>query len=164
MGYPPHSTQRPGNMANLEILSRSLKRAAACGEDATPTPLPATAVPATTTAPAPTAPPAPRGSPLASLTFNDVDYVYGSSAELPSDEGTVFVIDGIEINLDDLKMIGTTYEGNAPGISEGLQVYRSKVTGDANAVYTFEPAQSMVNPEDGQIFEFPAVWIRWTTR
>ena len=155
--------------------------AAACGEDATPTPQPATAVPAPTvepSAPAPTAvpsaplptpvlppgsppPPALSGSPGSSLTFDGVGYVHSGYAELPSGEGTVFVIDGSEIDLDDLEMVGTTYEGNTPGISEGLQVYRSTVTGDANAVYTFTPGQSIVNPEDGQIFEFAAVWTRW---
>ena len=109
-------------------------------------------------------PPALSGSPLPSLTFDGVGYVHSGYAELPSGEGAVFVIDGIEINLDDLEMVGTTYEGNTPGISEGLQVYRSTVTGDANAVYTFTPGQSIVNPEDGQIFEFPAAWTRWTAR
>ena len=109
-------------------------------------------------------PPALTGSPLPSLTFDGVGYVHSGYAELPSGEGTVFVIDGSEINLDDLEMVGTTYEGNTPGISEGLQIYRSTGTGDANAVYTFTPGETHVNPEDGQIFEFPAVWTRWTAR
>ena len=146
--------------------------AVACGEDATPTPQPATAVPAPTAVPSapsltpdPThgspPPPAPNGSPGPSLTFDGVDYVHSGYAELPSGEGTVFVIDGSEIDLHDLEMVGTTYEGNTPGISEGLQVYRSTVTGDANAVYTFTPEETHVNPEDGQIFEFAAVWTRW---
>jgi len=109
-------------------------------------------------------PPALSGSPLPSLTFDGVDYVHSGNTELPSGEDTVFVIDGIEIDLGDFEMVGTTYEGNTPGISVGLQVYRSTVTGDANAVYTFRPGQSIVNPEDGQIFEFPAAWTRWTAR
>ena len=160
--------------------------AAACGEDTTPTPPPATAVPTPTavpTAPLPTpvpphgsslvartpgpthgSPLAPvaTGSPLAFLTFDGVDYVHSFSAELSLGEGADFVIDGIEINLDDLEMVGTTYEGKTSGISEGLEVYRSAVTGDENAVYTFTPGETHVNPEDGLVIEWQAVWTRWT--
>ena len=171
-------------LVTVIVMVALLVIAVACGEDATPTPQPATVVPAPTavpSAPAPTAvpsapaptpdpthgsppPPALSGSPGPSLTFDGVDYVHNYSAELPSDEGAVFVIDGIEIDLDDLEMVGTTYEGNTPGISGGLQVYRSTVTGDANAVYTFTLGETHVNHEDGQIFEFAAVWTRWTAR
>ena len=157
--------RKPRTVVGILLIVALLVIAAACGEDATPTPLPATAVPARTvvpSAPAPTAAPALRGSPLPSLTFDGVDYFHSGSAELPSGEGAVFVFNGTEISMDDLEMVGTTYEGNSPGISEGLQVYRPTVTGDANAVYTFTPGETHVNPEDGQIFEFPASWTRWT--
>ena len=205
-------------VVTIIVMVSLLVIAAACGEDATPTPPPTTAVPAPTalqlqpllrqavpsvpviaavpSAPSPTPDPphgsslvtptpdpphgsslvtptpdpthgsplAPvaTGSPKAFLTFDGVDYVHSGYAELPSGEGTVFVIDGIEIDLDDLEMVGTTYEGHTSGISEGLQVYRSAVTGDENAVYTFTPGETHVNPEDGLVIEWAAVWTRWT--
>ena len=108
-------------------------------------------------------PPASSGSPEPSLKFDDVNYVHSGSAERPSGEGTVFVIDGIEINLDVLEMVGTTYEGNAAGIHDGLVVYRLK-DGGTNDVYTFRPGEDHLNPEDGQIFKGRDVWIRWTAR
>ena len=181
-------------VVTIIVMVSLLVIAAACGEDTTPTPPPASAVPTPTalqlrlllpqavpsvpviaavpSAPSPTPDPtqgsplAPvaTGSPLAYLTFDGVDYVHSGYAELPSGEGTVFVIDGIEINLDDLEMVGTTYEGNTSGISEGLEVYRSAVTGDENAVYTFTPGETHVNPEDGLVIELQASWTRWTAR
>lgn len=105
----------------------------------------------------------PTGSPLPSLAFEGVDYVPSDYAELPSGEGTVFVIDGIEINLDVLEMVGTTHEGNTPGIQEGLVVYRLKDDG-TNDVYTFNSGEDHLNPEDGQIFKGQDVWTRWTAR
>ncbi len=108
-------------------------------------------------------PPASSGSPEPSLKFDDVNYVHSGSAGRPSGEGTVFVIDGIEINLDVLEMVGTTYEGNAAGIHDGLVVYRLKDSG-TNDVYTFRPGEDHLNPEDGQIFKGRDVWIRWTAR
>ena len=103
------------------------------------------------------------GSPLPSLKFGDVNYVYSGSAELPSGEGADFVIDGTEISMDDLERVGTTNEGNTPGIQEGLVVYRLKDDG-TNDVYTFTPGEDHLNPEDGQIFKGQDVWTRWTTR
>ena len=102
------------------------------------------------------------GSPLPSLKFGDVNYVYSGSAELPSGEGADFVIDGTEISMDDLERVGTTNEGNTPGIQEGLVVYRLKDDG-TNDVYTFNPGEDHLNPEDGQIFKGQDVWTRWTT-
>ncbi len=108
-------------------------------------------------------PPLLTGSPEPRLTFDGVDYVHSAAAELPSGEGTVFVIDGIEITLDNLKMVGATKQGNAPGTREGLVVYRLK--GDrTNDVYTFRPGEDHVNLEDGQIFKGQDVWTRWTSR
>ena len=115
------------------------------------------------------APPAPaanptHGSPQPSLKFDGVDYVHSGSAGLPSGESTAFVIGGIEVNVNDLAVVGTTFEGRTGGLKDGLQVYRSSglvVPGTANAVYTFTPGESHVNPEDGQIFEIPATWTRW---
>jgi len=97
------------------------------------------------------------------LKFDDVNYVHSGSAGRPSGEGTVFVIDGIEINLDVLEMVGTTYEGNAAGIQDGVVVYRLK-DGGTNDVYTFRLGEDHLNPEDGQIFKGQDVWTRWTTR
>ncbi len=57
-----------------------------------------------------------------------------------------------QIGLDN-STVGRTLQG-------GLNIYKLK-DGEEGYVYTFEPGQSMVNPEDGQIFEFPAEWIRW---
>ena len=139
--------------------------AAACvdlsssAKDATPTHLQATAVPVPITSPAPTAPPVPSGSPLSTVILDGVEYFDSSAEELPSGEGAVIVIDGFEIDLDDLELVGTS-----TGLPKGVQVYRSKVSGDANAVYTFAPARSILNPEDGRIREFPALLVRWTTR
>ena len=102
----------------------------------------------------------PTGSPLQSLTFDGVDYVHSGYAELPSGEGTVFVIDGTEIGLDVLKMVGTTHEGNTAGIQDGLMVYRLKTVG-TNEVYTFNPGEDQLNPEDGQVFKGRDAWTRW---
>ena len=43
---------------------------------------------------------------------------------------------------------------------QGLNIYILK-DGEEGYVYTFTPGHSMVNPEDGQIFEFPPEWMRW---
>ena len=163
--------------AAISIIAGLLMIAAiACGgSPASPAP---TQTPTGTTGeatPDPTAPPSPTadlthgspqpslstGSPLQSLTFDGVDYVYSGYAEQPSGEGTVFVIDGIEINLDVLEMVGTTHEGRTAGIQDGLMVYRLK-TGGTNEVYTFRPGKDHVNPEDGQIFKGQDSWTRWT--
>ncbi len=104
-----------------------------------------------------------RGSPEPSLKFGAVNYVHSGSAERPSGEGTVFVIDGIEINLDVLEMVGTTHEGNAAGIHDGLVVYRLK-DGWTNDMYTFRPGEDHLNPEDGQIFTGQDSWTRWAGR
>ena len=109
-------------------------------------------------------PPVLSGAPEPSLKFDGVDYVHSGSAGLPSGESTAFVIGGIEVNVNDLAVVGTTFEGRKGGLKDGLQVYRSSglvVPGTANAVYTFTPGESHVNPEDGQIFEIPATWTRW---
>ena len=103
------------------------------------------------------------GSPQPSLKFDGVDYVHGGSAELPPGEGADFVINGTEISVDDLERVGTTNEGNTPGIQEGLVVYRLKDDG-TNDVYTFTPGEDHLNPEDGQIFKGQDVWTRWTLR
>ena len=110
-----------------------------------------------------TSPPASSGSPLPSLKFGDVNYVYSGSAELPLGEGADFVINGTEISIDDLERVGTTNEGNTPGIQEGLVVYHLK-DDRTNDVYTFYPGEDHLNPEDGQIFKGQDVWTRWTTR
>ena len=102
-----------------------------------------------------------HGSPVPSLTFDGVDYVHSGYAERPSGEGTVFVIDGIEINLDVLEIVGTTHEGNMPGIQDGLIVYRLKTAG-TNDVYTFRPGKDHLNPEDGRVFKGRDSWTRWT--
>ena len=113
-------------------------------------------------------PPAASGSPLhgdpaPSLKFGDVKYVHSGYAELPSGEGTVFVIDETEISVDDLERVGTTNDGNTAGIQEGLVVYRLKDDGK-NDVYTFRPGKGHVNPEDGKIFKGQDSWTRWTTQ
>ena len=125
-------------------------------------------------------PPAPSGAPLhgspqPSLKFDDVGYVYSGSTELPSGEGTDFVINGTEINVDDLEVVGNTGIPDglralprcpAPGVclsAESRMVYRLKGAG-TNEVYTFNPGEDHVNPEDGQIFKGQDVWTRWTTQ
>ena len=115
-------------------------------------------------------PPASSGAPLhgdpgPSLKFGDVNYVHSGSADVPSGEGTVWVvIDGTEINVvDDLEVVGTTNERNTAGIQEGLVVYGLKGAG-TNEVYTFRKGEDVVNPEDGQVFKGQDSWTRWTTR
>ena len=116
-------------------------------------------------------PPAPSGSPLAALKFRDVNYVYSGSAELLSGEGAVgegavFVVDGTEINVDDLELVGSTDESNTgyPGATgAGLLIYRLK-DGETNHVYEFRPGKDHVNPEDGQIFKGYDSWTRWTAQ
>ena len=68
------------------------------------------------------APPAPaanptHGSPEPSLKFDGVDYVHSGSAGLPSGESTAFVIGGIEVNVNDLAVVGTTFEGRTGGLN-----------------------------------------------
>ena len=89
-------------------------------------------------------------------------YTFGGYQTVDPGESTIFVIDGIDINVTNLKLVGTTTEGNTHGIDQGLQVYRSNMGGGANAVYTFTLGETYVNPEDGQIFEFAAGWTQWT--
>ncbi len=112
---------------------------AACGTDESPTVQPVGEV---------------AGSPVAIIFFDGVRYTDSSSLRVAPGEPTAFVIDGVDVNVAELEVVGAS-------IAE-LQVYRSTVTGDTTAVYTFTPAQRTVNPEDGQIFESPAQWIRWT--
>ena len=96
-----------------------------------------------------------------SLRFEGVQYVYDGYAELETDETSVFVIDGIEIAVGDLEVVGTTNEGNTPGIQEGLKVYRQRSAG-TKVVFTFTPGEDMVNLEDGQILSSRDAWTRWT--
>ena len=91
-----------------------------------------------------------------------MNYVYSGSAELPPGEGADFVINGTEISMDELERVGTTNGGNTSGIQEGLVVYRLKGDG-TNGVYTFNPGEDHLNPEDGQLFKSQDVWTRWTT-
>ena len=68
------------------------------------------------------APPTPaanptHGSPEPSLKFDGVDYVHSGSAGLPSGESTAFVIGGIEVNVNDLAVVGTTFEGRTGGLN-----------------------------------------------
>ena len=121
---------------------------AACGTDESPTVQPVGQVAA--------------GSPVASLFFDGVRYTDDSSIRVAPGEPTAFVIDGVDVNVAELEVVGTTIKGGPIGSIGGVQVYRSTVTGDANALYTFTPAQRTVNPEDGLIRESPAQWVRWT--
>ena len=119
-------------------------------------------------------PPA-ASSPEPSLKFGDLNYVHGGSTELPTGEGTGFVIHGTEISMDDLEVVGNTSipdeqravpRSPAPGVcstAQSLTVYRLKGAG-TNELYTFRPGKDHVNPEDGQIFKGQDVWTRWTTR
>ena len=102
------------------------------------------------------------GAPPPNLIFEGVGYTFGGYQTVDPGESTIFVIDGIDINVTNLKLVGTTTEGNTHGIDQGLQVYRSNMGGGANAVYTFTLGETHVNPEDGQIFEFAAGWTQWT--
>ncbi len=65
-------------------------------------------------------------------------------------------------DADEQARVGTTNEGNTPGIQEGLLVYQLKDDRTTD-VYTFYASEDAVNPEDGQIFEGQDVWTRWTT-
>ena len=103
------------------------------------------------------------GSPVPSLKFDGVEYVHNGYAELPSGEATAFVVEGTRIEVDDLELVGTTNEGNAAGIQDGLMVYRLRGAG-TNEVYTFSPGRDVVNPEDGQVFKGVDAWTRWTAR
>ena len=108
-----------------------------------------------------TQPPVLSGSPVPSLKFDGVDYVHDGYAELPLGEGTVFVIDGTRVKVDELEVVGTTNEGNTPGIQDGLAVYRLQGA-ESSEVYTLNPGKDVVNPEDGQVFKGRDSWTRWT--
>ena len=105
-------------------------------------------------------PPPQAASPGPSLKFEGVEYVYTGYAE-PADGAQAFFIDGKEVQVDNLEVVGRTTEGNTPGIQDGLQVYRHK-SGGANEVYTFRQGKDHVNPEDGQIFKGRDGWTYWT--
>ena len=76
-----------------------------------------------------TEPPVSGLSPVPTLKFDGVDYVHGGYAEVPSGRGTVFVINGTQIDGDDLEPVGTTHEGNTSGIRDGLTVRAVRWTG-----------------------------------
>ena len=70
-------------------------------------------------------PPVTSGSPLASLRFEGVDYVQSGHAEFPLGEAVAsFTIDGREINIDDLQVVG-----RSEGMVDGLDVYRLEDAG-----------------------------------
>ena len=106
-------------------------------------------------------PPPPAASPQPSLKFEGVEYVYTGHAELSTKEALAFVIDGAEVHISDLEVVGRTTEGNTPGIQDGLQVYRHKGR-ETNEIYTFRQVEDYVNPEDGQIFKGRDGWTYWT--
>ena len=111
----------------------------------------------------------------ANLNENDLELV-GATTEsnllFPTDnELRRFIVDlnhdNPELTLSEIKdrveakfQIGLDNSTVGRVLQEGLNIYKLK-DGKEGYVYTFEPGQSNVNPEDGQIFEFPAVWMRW---
>ena len=99
-----------------------------------------------------TSPIIPGGSPRANLAYEGAVYY---QAPLSED-------DAANLNENDLELVGATTESNllAPSGGKSLDIYPLK-DGEEGYVYTFEPGQSHVNPEDGKIFESPAAWIRW---
>ena len=115
---------------------------------------------AASTRPSHGTPPPQASSPGPSLMFEGVEYVHAGYAE-PADEAQAFFIDGREVYVDNLEVVGRTTEGNTPGIRDGLQVYRDK-GGETNEVYTFRQGKDHVNPEDGQIFKGRDGWTYWT--
>ena len=75
--------------------------------------------------------------------------------------------DNPELTLAEIKdrveakfQIGVDKSAVGRVLQGGLNIYKLK-DGEEGYVYTFTPGQSTVNPEDGQIIEFPAVWMRW---
>ena len=100
-----------------------------------------------------TSPAIPGGAPLVELTYEGAVYYM---AALSTDEAA-------NLNENDLELVGATTESNllAPGSGKSLDIYKLNDR-EEGYVYTLQPGQSHVNPEDGQIFEFPAVWMRWT--
>ena len=112
--------------------------------------------------------PGPSGSPGATI-----PPVHGTPRLNLTYEGAVYYATALsddepaDLNENDLELVGATTESNLllPAGSDirrfiVLNIYKLK-DGEEGYVYTFTPGQSMVNPEDGQIFEFPAVWMRW---
>ena len=112
----------------------------------------------------------------ANLNENDLELV-GTSTEsnllLPAgSEIRRFIVDlnhdNPEITLSEIKdrveakfQIGVDKSVVGRVLQRGLNIYKLK-DGEEGYVYTFEPGPSQVNPEDGQIIEFPAAWQRWT--
>ena len=112
----------------------------------------------------------------ANLNENDLELV-GTSTEsnllLPAgSEIRRFIVDlnhdNPEITLSEIKdrveakfQIGVDKSVVGRVLQGGLNIYKLK-DGEEGYVYTFEPGRSQVNPEDGQIIEFPAAWQRWT--
>ena len=107
------------------------------------------------------------GSPIPTLKFEGVPYAYAEySPVAPNAEHSDLSWPRAQINAEDMEFVGTTINANthwthAQRLQGFLRVYRLKgdETGD---IYTFTPAESWTNPEDGETYSSSAAWTRWT--
>ena len=104
----------------------------------------------------------PSGAPLACIFFEGAEYTSDDVRTVTPGQPTVFVIEGMEIDAADLELVGSLAGAKTRCMDQPWEVYRSNEVVDAEAVYTFTPEYSIVNPEDGHISEISAVWERWT--
>ena len=131
--------------------------AVACENTPAASPGPSEPTPAQDITPESSQPPVTSGSPLASLRFEGVDYVQSGYAEFLLGEVVAsFTIDGTEIAVDDLEVVG-----RSEGMLDGLDVYQIK-DAETNEVYTFSPGKDVRNPEDGRILKVPDTWTQWS--
>ena len=104
----------------------------------------------------------PSGTHLACFIFEEVEYTFDDVRTVTPDQPTAFIVEGIQVDVTNLELVGGTTKAKTRCMDQVSEVYRSNEVADAEAIYTFTSESNRVNPEDGQIFEIPAEWIRWT--
>lgn len=102
------------------------------------------------------------GAPLACIVFEDVEYTFADVRTVNPGQTTTFDVNGTDVGIGDLALVGSTKAGVSRCIDDVSEVYRSNITGDSDSMYTFMPESSTVNPEDGAVLMSPAEWVRWT--
>lgn len=103
----------------------------------------------------------PSGAPLACIIFEEVEYTFEDVRTVTPGEPTVFIVEGVEVDVSNLELVGKIAESDTRCVDQVMDVYRSNEAVDADAVYSSTTEREIVNPEDGQILEIPAEWIRW---
>ena len=142
-----HKMNRIKGLAAILGVAVVMAVAAACGNEAEPTPVP---------------PAIGSMVPNLELTFEGVAYTGVEVLGAASLNGPV-VCCGTPIKMDDMELLGTGSWYN--GVDHTAQIYRPKAGGTTD-VYTFHPAQTVRGvegaPPEDETNTTPATWTRWT--